>query len=74
MRCNGIARRLILSLLTVLLLVAMTGAIGIVSADPGNGGVPTPSDPPSPDGSSASTGDALLLLDLLLGVVGVVLL
>jgi hypothetical protein len=68
MRCNGIARRLIASLLTVLLLVVMTGAIGFVSADPGNGGIPTPGDPPSPDGTSTSAGDALLLLDMVLGI------
>lgn len=73
MRCNEIPRRMIVFVLTVLLLVVMSGAIGVVSAGPGNQGEPSPVTPP-PDGSSTSTGDDLLLLGLLLGVGGVVLL
>ncbi len=73
MRCNWVPKRLIVFVLTALLLVVMTGAFGVASADgPSNGDEPVPVTPPGPDGSS--TGDVLLLLDLLLGISGVVLL
>jgi len=68
MRCDGIARRLLISLLTVLLLVAVTGAIGAVSADPGGDGMPIPSVPPPPNCASSPTGSALLVVSLIIEI------
>ncbi len=73
MKSCGIAKRLIVSLLAVLLVVVMTGAFSAVYADgPSNGDEPVPVTPPTPN--DPSTGDAWLLLDLLLGVGSAVLL
>jgi hypothetical protein len=58
---------MVVCLLAVLLVVVMTGSFNTACADgPSNGDEPNPVTPITPDGSS--TGDAWLLLDLLLGV------
>jgi len=72
MKCNWITRRLIVCVLSVLVLLAISGTIGNVSATPGSPDEPMPITPPTPDG--LSTGDALLLLDLVLVVGNAVLL
>ena len=73
MKSCVIAKRLIVSLLAVLLVVVMIGAFSAAYADgPSNGDEPSPVTPPEGDG--CSTGDAWLLLDLLLGVGSAVLL